>query len=301
MSITAVALVLLSAFMHASWNFIGKKNRPSASSFAVITCFGSLCVAPFLLLLSDGLNALNTEIILLLMASCFCQALYFYSLGQGYRNGDMSVIYPVSRSLPVLMVALGVTVFGQGSELQEGDWIAFSLIFSGCLILPLDKFSLASVRRYLNIAVLFAILAVVGTTGYSILDDRALRLLRMSWDISGVSYKAAFLYLILQTIGSAVLLLLVTLPFREQREEMTVLCKHHFVSLLLAGIAVFATYCIVLAAMAFSENVSYVVALRQASIPIGILIGVCLLKEEATLTKWLGTLMLVTGLVWVSL
>ena len=61
------------------------------------------------------------------------------------------------------------------------------------------------------------------------------------------------------------------------------------------------TYAIVLIALAFAKDVSYVVAFRQASIPIGVLIGVVWFKEAMPLPKMLGTVILLIGLVLVSL
>ncbi|WP_281645492.1 hypothetical protein [Parendozoicomonas sp. Alg238-R29] len=53
--------------------------------------------------------------------------------------------------------------------------------------------------------------------------------------------------------------------------------------------------------MAFVDNVSYVVVLRQASIPIGVLMGVVWLKESVPTPKKCGLFLILSGLVMVSL
>ncbi|MCB8945767.1 MAG: hypothetical protein H6658_18620 [Ardenticatenaceae bacterium] len=40
----------------------------------------------------------------LLVTGCF-QAMYYLGLLQGYKSGDFTVVYPVARALPVLILA----------------------------------------------------------------------------------------------------------------------------------------------------------------------------------------------------
>ena len=68
-----------------------------------------------------------------------------------------------------------------------------------------------------------------------------------------------------------------------------------------AGVVIVVTYSLVLAAMEFVTNVSYVVAFRQVSIPIGVLLGVTLLREKVRAPRWLGVAVMLTGLILVAL
>jgi uncharacterized membrane protein len=65
----------------------------------------------------------------------------------------------------------------------------------------------------------------------------------------------------------------------------------------MAGIMMATTYGLVLYAMTMTENVSYVVALRQLSIVFGMIFGVILLGERFALTRSLGTFLIFVGLV----
>ena len=49
MSITATILLLISAFTHAGWNYISKKEHPSQAFFLVSNTIGVICVFPILL------------------------------------------------------------------------------------------------------------------------------------------------------------------------------------------------------------------------------------------------------------
>jgi uncharacterized membrane protein len=61
------------------------------------------------------------------------------------------------------------------------------------------------------------------------------------------------------------------------------------------------TYGLVLLAMTMTENVSYIVALRQLSIVIGMVLGVVFLFERLLLTRVVGSVMILLGLVLVAL
>ena len=71
--------------------------------------------------------------------------------------------------------------------------------------------------------------------------------------------------------------------------------------LVATGLMMTCTYGLVLIAMALTEEVSYVVALRQLSIPVGVLMGILWLKEPASRAKAIGTLVMLAGLMMVAL
>ena len=61
------------------------------------------------------------------------------------------------------------------------------------------------------------------------------------------------------------------------------------------------TYALVLLAMAYADDVSYVVAFRQISIPMGVGMGIFFLREPAGSAKLVGTLTLVVGVLFIAL
>jgi drug/metabolite transporter (DMT)-like permease len=70
---------------------------------------------------------------------------------------------------------------------------------------------------------------------------------------------------------------------------------------ILSGIAIFVAYSLVLIAMGFARNVTYVVAFRQMSIPLGVLLGLLVLGEPMNPPKAVGVLAVTAGLVLVAL
>ena len=69
----------------------------------------------------------------------------------------------------------------------------------------------------------------------------------------------------------------------------------------LAGSFIIATYLLILISMSMVSEVSYVVALRQVSIPLGVLIGVIWLREAMSLPRLQGLVVMFAGLLLVSL
>jgi uncharacterized membrane protein len=65
----------------------------------------------------------------------------------------------------------------------------------------------------------------------------------------------------------------------------------------MAGIMMASTYGLVLFAMTMTDNVSLVVALRQISIVFGLLMGVWLLAERWYLSRGVGVVLILCGLV----
>ena len=69
----------------------------------------------------------------------------------------------------------------------------------------------------------------------------------------------------------------------------------------LAGFFAGLAYLLVLVAMGYVTNVSYIQAFRQLSLPIGLLLGILILKERATFQKIAGMILILTGLSLVAL
>ena len=64
---------------------------------------------------------------------------------------------------------------------------------------------------------------------------------------------------------------------------------------------IYAAYTLVLVAMAFVSNVSYVVAFRQVSVPLGAVAGVLVLGDRPHVPKLVGVAIMFAGLVLVGL
>jgi drug/metabolite transporter (DMT)-like permease len=233
-------------------------------------------------------------------ATGFFEALYYASLAKAYRYGEMSIAYPLARAFPILLVAGLTGLLGRGERLSTLALAGMLLVFSGCVLLPLENITRLSWRDYLNPAAGLALLAAVGTAGYSLVDDQALRLLRELPQTRLPALEAALIYSFWQALSAFIFLLPLSLWSRSDRLELTQTVRTIWRKALGMGMGIHAGYILVLTAMAFTRDISYVVAFRQASIPLGTLVGVALLKERAYPLKFIGSLIIFAGLVLVG-
>ena len=301
MTLTAILLILISATVHVGWNLLGKRNHPTAAFLLVANTLGWLCLAPALIPFGHALAAFPIEVWGWLALTGFFQALYYAALAGAYRAGDMSVAYPLARSTPVVLVAVAGLVLGRRNDLSAATLAGMGLIVAGGLLLPLRRFGDARLADYRQRATALALLAAVGTAGYSLVDDHALRLLRAvpGLPVSGVA--ATLVYSLFEGISSSAWLGLWIVVQRRGRADVWDVARAHLGRAWLAGFFIYLGYTLVLVAMGFVTNVSYVVAFRQLSIPLGALVGVFALKEPRHPPKLIGVLVMFAGLVLVGI
>ena len=180
MTITAIFLLLISAFLHAGWNFIGKRNAPEISAFFVASAVGVLCLSPFPVFYSEVIGSFSIKSWGFVIGAGLCQAIYYISLAGAYRSGDMSIAYPIARSSPVIVVTVVSLLIGRGDQVSLQCIFGIALVVAGGFFLPMHRFNDFRIENYLNLSCLFALAAAFATTGYSLFDDEALRLLRQT-------------------------------------------------------------------------------------------------------------------------
>lgn len=300
MTLTAIVILCISATVHAAWNFIGKKGNCSPASFLLATILGCACLSPVALSNPRIVAGFSPEVWALLAITGFFQAIYYVGLAGAYRSGDMSIAYPLARSAPVLMVAGISLLIGRGHELTPLSIAGMVLIAAGGLILPVRKLSEWKPRDWLHLSGLMAMVAAVGTVGYSMVDDQALRILRSMPDIGAGRAMLTLNYALVEGLSATLWLAVFVLTTRSGRASFADTVRTQARDSLLAGIGIYLAYSMVLIAMGFVTNVSYVVAFRQLSIPLGAMFGVALLKEPHYPAKMLGVAAMFVGLVLVA-
>lgn len=279
--------------MHATWNSIGKRSATSAAFFIWATALGTLLFSPLLLPHWRDILELPASFWWLLFISGGFQALYLAGLAKAYTKADLSLVYPLARSTPVMLVPVLVWLIYSRSALSGLDLIAMLFIVVGALILPLTRWSAWKLSNYFNAGVGWALVAAFGTAGYSVIDSAAILNMRaLGWE----PFAAGSTFVVLQGVSIVAWMLpILKWGFRE-----SVALPKQLKPTLLAGTFIMLTYLLVLVSMSMVEEVSYVVALRQLSIPIGVAIGALWLREKLSLPRIQGVSLMLIGLVLVS-
>lgn len=301
MSFTAIILLVVSACVHAGWNLVCKRQHPTQTFFFLAGAVGVLLFIPVALCYWAEIQQIPSRVWLLLLASGFFMALYYIALAGAYRTGDMSIAYPLARSSPILVVTFVSLVMGRGHEIGRGAVVGIVLVVLGCFLLPMRRFTELRLRNYWNACCLLALLAAIGTAGYTIIDDRALAILCGPPDYRFRPMAAAFVYLFLEAISSLFWQGLGLLATGTERRSFLRQLPSQMKPAAIAGAGIFLAYGLALTAMAFVRNVSYVAAFRQLSIPIGAGLGIVLLKEPCYTPRLVGIATILAGLLLVGL
>lgn len=303
MTLPATLLLILSAFVHAGWNLAGKRGSASPAAMFAANAAGCLLLAPLLFLPPQPVLRLPGLVWACLAVTGLFEALYYLALAGAYRSGDLSVAYPLARAVPVLLVS-GVTLaFGWGVALSSLAIAGMACVTLGCLLIPLRRFSDLRWENYRNLACLLAVVAASGTAGYSLVDSVAMQTLRREATTAnlGSPLQLAALYSLLQGVSTLGWLGLYLGWQRDERKALLAFRRAQWGQALLVGSGIFLAYALVLLAMSLVTNVSYVVALRQLSIPLGAIFGITLLREPAHSPRLIGVLRAFSGLALVGM
>src|SRR5579859_2230199 len=165
----AVALALVAALIHGTWNVLVKVggdplsifNRATTASWAVITM--PVAVA-WLALGRPGFALLPAAMCLL---SATLETVYLWLLATAYRRGDLSAVYPIARgSAPLLSVLAGLFLIGERLSTVQMAGV-------GLLLIGIIGVSLAQANGR---ATLPALLTGVAIATYGSVDRVAVRL-----------------------------------------------------------------------------------------------------------------------------
>jgi len=297
MSTVALILILISSIAHALWNLYAKRNEPSLPMFQLANLAGATVCLPGLLIHCRVVARFTPEIWVLIICAGLFQAIYCCGLALSYRSGEISRAYPVARAVPVVVVA--AVSLAEGVAIGSAALAGMAIVVAGCLLIPTDRFGDLRLSSYRRPWLLYAIIAALGTSGYTILDDRCLRLIR---EVSGLTaVRAAVVFLVFDTFVSFLWLSLFVGFRQAERLQLAELLRAGKLRCLKIGAAMYLTYLLVLTAMGYASDVSYIAAMRQLSIPLGATLGVVVLGESASRTKRLGIVVTFAGLILVSL
>jgi len=114
---TAIALILVAALAHASWNLFSKQASTTGAVYfiwlvgACATALYAPVVLATVLVQRPHLTAVNW---LFMAGTGVLEAAYFLFLQSGYRLGDLSLVYPIGRGTGALLAALaGILLLGE--------------------------------------------------------------------------------------------------------------------------------------------------------------------------------------------
>jgi drug/metabolite transporter (DMT)-like permease len=254
----ALGLVLLAAGAHALWNFLAKTAEGGGAPFVwLASMFGAAVLTPPALVIV-ALDPPSPAAVAFMAGSGVIHAVYFACLLRGYRDGDLSLVYPLARgSGPVLATIAAIVLLGErpGAMALAGGAVVVIAILS--LAAPAVRAGAPGTSWALATGLTIAV--------YTIWDKHAVDAL----DASPVVYFWA------TEVGVALVLSPFALGAREALSRTWAVDRRG--ALGVARLSGFA-YILVLYALRLAD-VSYVAPAREVSVLFGAALGVGVLGE----------------------
>jgi drug/metabolite transporter (DMT)-like permease len=286
----AVVLILLSAFLHAGWNLLCKSSDQNPKFYIGVNIVVMLLSAPFAALHPGDMKLIFENLYLAIILSGLCQGIYVAGLFRAYRTNDISISYPLIRAVPVLAVGtIGVFLFKAVNS--AAYYAGLVLVFSG-----ISYFSLLQWRKHSSVRwVVDVVIASAGTVGYSLIDFYGVRKAgAIALSGSVVSTGIYFFLSMVVCVGFLAVFCAVTNPgigatgISGGRIAIT-------------GLMTWLSYGLVVYAMTLHDRLGAIMALRQFSIPLGILAAALFMKERPGYTSVIAGSVVTAGIVLVNL
>ncbi len=295
----AFFLIAASTVLHASWNLLAKKYHMTLPFYAMIGVTSVVLWGQVQFWTPVPVWDMPWQFWASLAGSVGSDAiLYCGGLVMAYRYMDMSSAYPMMRSLPILLTVAVTSFFSMGRALNSFVVAGMVMVFVGCMCMPLKRFSDFNWKTYLSKNMFFVILCACGTTGYTIFDSHCQSIMRESVAHLGINKVVLSLsYYSTRGLILCSTLLFLALAIPRQRKHFAEIWKECKWAPFAAGLFATSTYILVLLAMNYVNNVSYVQVFRQLGLLVGLFAGIFILKEKGTMPKYIGVALIVSGLI----
>jgi drug/metabolite transporter (DMT)-like permease len=270
--LSALALALAAAAVHAGWNLLLARARDPTAAAAVALLLGVAALAPVAALRWS----VEPEVWPYVAVSAAFEIAYFVLLTVAYDRASMSVVYPVARgAAPVLVLAVGAIFLGDPAP--AGAVLGVVLVAGGILLVR--GFRSGDARG------LAGGLATAGAiAGYTLADAR------------GIEHADPLVYLELILVLPA-LAIAGTIAARRGAGALAAELRPATV-LIAAGTS--GAYLLVLLALRIADAAP-VAAVRETSVVIGVGLAAVVLGERVPPARLAGAVLVVAGIALVTL
>ena len=278
----ALALILFSAFVHASWNYLLKKSGGGSGLITAASALSLVIYAPIVAAVAWTQSfQLQPVHFALMFGSGMVHTAYFLLLDRAYRSGgDLSIVYPLARATgPLLTIAVAVLLLGE----RPGTTALLGAVLIGISALILTGNPFASRRAGVQRAVGFALLTGCMIATYTIWDKASVA----TWLIPPLLYDW----------GANAFRVCILLPVTRQRSPggMGRAWREKRGTVVAIALLSPLSYILVLTAMVFTP-VSLVAPAREVSILFAALMGAHLLREGDVARRAVAALGMVLGI-----
>lgn len=281
----AIAIVLIAALAHVTWNLVSTRKRGDTVVFVTAyTTLSALLCLPFAIdALASGAQPVTWVLLPATAVSALLHATYSLTLQAGYDRADLGVVYPVARGLgPLLTMLIAVVLLGERPSPLAA--VGGLVVLGGVAVVtgnPLRGFGPRS-----RSGLIWGALTGATIAGYTVWDAYAI----VDLGLVPVAYYSG-------TLLIQVLLLLPSVAGRHGRIRECV--RLDAVPILAVAVLSPLAYILVLIALQ-SAPVTLVAPLREVSIVIGSLLAWRLFDQGHHARRVVGAIVVLVGIVAIS-
>ena len=280
MSTLTFLLVVLSALLHASWNFVAKKHAGNYSIIYLSFLFSSIVTGVIAIPYAQSVE-INAYLIALIIVTGVFHAVYGFVLSFTYKHGDISTLYPIVRGSGIAgAVLLSLVVLHE--QLSAISGFGILTVIAGIAILSYRRNRKATSPKGIFLALVCGALIMC----YLIMDKLLVS------EIHPIPVMAA----------SQIISALMFLPYvlSQRRAELKKTFKTLLFPVMLISVVATSSYLIILFVMQIAP-VSRIVAVREASVVFGAIAGYAILKEHFSRLRLLGVVLVMLGIILVKM
>jgi drug/metabolite transporter (DMT)-like permease len=270
---TALALALAAAFVHALWNLLLARAPDTEAATAIALLVSIVAFAPVAAFTWDA----HLDVWPFTVGTGALQLTYFVLLATAYRRSSLSLVYPVARGVaPVLVLVVGVAVLGKTTSLGQT---------AGVLLVGIGVLLARGLGRHAEAGgIAFGLAIASCIAAYTLVDKH------------GVRHAAPITYLELSMIAPA-LIYAGGIVRIKGRKALRVAFRPANV---IAGLATFTAYALVLAALQRAPAAS-VAAVRETSVVLTAVLAGAVLRERVGPGRLAGAALVAGGVALLSL
>ncbi|MDX6471045.1 MAG: hypothetical protein QOF75_2848 [Gaiellaceae bacterium] len=272
MPLSALALALAAAVVHALWNVLLARARSPEAATAVALLVAELVFAPVTWLTWN----VDVSVWPFLVGTGLLQLVYFTLLATAYRVAALSVVYPIARgTAPVLVLLASIAVLGRGTSASQ---------VAGVVLVGLGVLLVRGLRGGVGMGTGLGLLIAVCIAAYTLVDKQ------------GIRHAGAVPYLELSMLGPSLLYASSVARWKGVRALRAEVGP----PVVVAGIATFGAYCLVLLALQRSAAAP-VAAVRETSVVITAILARRILGEHVDARRLGGAVLVVGGIALLAL
>ena len=286
MTTLAFALVLTSAVLHATWNFLVKRAGGDTVFVWLFSVIATVIYLPLaILIVVVQKPQLGVPELTALAITCLLHIAYYLFLNWGYQVGDLSLVYPIARGAGPLVAVVGaIFLLGERPSL----WAVGGMLLISLSIVILTSSSSTKRQGSTRLGIIYGLLTAIAIGAYTLQDKQVVGFylvppLILTWTSNLVQAVTLTPYAIRRWRR-------VQVNWQQYKREVF-------------SVAILDSLSYILFLIALSQGeVTHISPLRQMSILIGVFLGTRLLAEEggrrriaAALVMMIGVIVLTVG------